>query len=158
MLFCNDIALLLPFNDFSMVVTMALAGFVLSPFYWGGKKLSQFFRGDFSLFASVIITFFVFSFFSLVLLAAEYMFTVLQLPNAAIYSLKALLLFSAVNFLHVALWRCSSRSYALIKLAIRLLIINNTIIILTFTLSALGLIKVDQPMLTGNPNIPVKIR
>ena len=137
---------------------MTLTGLLLTPIHWSGNKLSQFFRGDLSLFVSVIITFLVFSVGSLGLLFAELLFALMQLPNKAIFALKALLLFSIVNFLHVALWRCSARSYTLIKLAVRLLIINNSVIILTFTLTALGFIKVEEPMLTGNPNVPVKIR
>ena len=113
--------------------------------------------GELSLPVTTAISVGIFLVANYLLLVFEFTLHLLLMPNSAIVSAKASLLFAVMTCIHVAVWQSSAASYTMIKLAFRLLVINNSIATLIFLLSSYGLIAINHKTYIPNPNVPRSI-
>ena len=131
-----------------------LLTFILTPFYWLWGIAKKYPFGELSLPATTAISIGIFLIINYLLVVFEFFLHLMSIPNQGIVIAKSSLLFAVLSLIHVAVWLSSESSYRLLKLGVRLLVINNSIVALVFLLSAYGFVVVNQKSYIPNPNVP----
>ena len=124
------------------------------PLHWFYELGYRFVRGEWSLVGTSAMSVGLFLILNYLLVLFEVTLHLAALPDPLIVASKSTFLFMILTAIHVALWRCVARSHTLIRWAVRLLVINNSIIIFVYLLSAYGVVHLDQRVYMPNPNTP----
>ena len=137
---------------------MELRNALLVPLRYFGGFFIKYGYGGYSLPVSFLAAFFLFTFSSVFLDVSEQALFLLNTPAEIIKPLKVGLLGLLIVYIQTGLWFSSHDTYWLFKLCIRLLIINNSVILGVFLLVSFGVLHVDTKPVMHNPNVPVRIR
>ena len=151
---------LLWFFDMMVIICeikMELRNALLVPLRYFGGFFIKYGYGGYSLPVSFLAAFFLFTFSSVFLDVSEQaLFTEYACWNHQ--AIQSWMLGLLIIYIQAGLWFSSHDTYWLFKLCIRLLIINNSVILGVFLLVSFGVLHVDTKPVMHNPNVPVRIR
>lgn len=128
-----------------------------TPFRWIGTFFVNYGYGRYSMPASIVAAFFMFTMTSAFLNICEYCLVSTHVPADIIKLARVCLLALVIGYLQLGLWMTSGNTHWFFRLCMRLLIINNSVVLGVFLMTSFGVLHIDTMPVMTNPNVPVRI-